>query len=130
MVGLLTDLGATDAELGRVHHFDYPGLTLSALDAAELLRVVADVKPELLVLDSIGAALQAAGLDEINNTAWRTQCSACSCSTPPRCSPTARRLAASSTTSRLRGDDISGPLCRCHVEGARNLEPVSGHAWP
>jgi hypothetical protein len=60
----LRDLGATDAELGAVAYYPFPGRTWGPVSRAALADEVAGVKPRLMLWDSVAEFMAAAGLDE------------------------------------------------------------------
>lgn len=64
---LLLALGATDDELDQIDHYAFPSLKPSAGDANVLLELTRRGQHTLIGLDSSGASLAAAGLEENSN---------------------------------------------------------------
>jgi hypothetical protein len=60
----LRDLGATDAELDAVAYYPFPGRAWGPGNRAALAAEMTDVKPGLMLWDSVAEFMAAAGLDE------------------------------------------------------------------
>jgi hypothetical protein len=57
-------LGATPADLERLHYVEFPGRQWDEADRAGLWELLGRVQPSLVIVDSAGAFLGAAGQDE------------------------------------------------------------------
>jgi predicted ATP-dependent serine protease len=60
----LRDLGATPDELARLYYAEFPGRAWDAHDIAALTQLVEEVRPDLIVFDSMAAFMARAGREE------------------------------------------------------------------